>query len=438
MTYRHIMLLAACAASLHAQLWPADSTERRKLLLETARELESNIKTIRKTLFANLPSEQSAIVNQIKFEVGEAEADDFGTCFALRNSQNVRIVIIGSAFSRSLRMYVEAQLIASAKGQPDLLTRYSDYVLDRWKQNLALRNAAQPPLSIEAPQSYMGAPPDLLKAIEEPASVLYGGSLAFAMAHEVAHHVLEHDVDSKKQSIERERDADSWAMDTLLASGQPPAAALMVISYFSSLFEAEGASATHPAPPDRAREMIVRTLANLDRFAPRAKANGVSIDSIREKLESARNQLDGTTSPGVDPEMEKAVKALFRAAPDAFSELRGRITDRDSDSNTYEGTLLIPRFTKCTAYRWRRNGSSYVCRGYSDTKEEAEAIFKFVIQQTCTALANEGVCRNVDPRGNEFKKIRFSANSGSTGVTMSVATDRRRKGQYVVLLDVGQ
>ena len=438
MTYRHIVLLATCAASLHAQLLPADSAERRKLLEETAREVLSNIETIRKTVFANLPLDQSSIVNQIKFLVPQAGDDDINNCFAGRNAQNVRVVIIGPAFSRCLRMFIEAQLIARAKGQPALSTRYIDYVLDRWKQNLALRNAAQPPLFIEAPQTYMGAPPDLLKAIEEPASVLYGASLAFAMAHEVGHHILGHDVASKKQSIERERDADSWAMGTLLASGQPPAAGLMVISYFSALFEVEGASATHPADADRAREMIVRTLANLDRFAPRAAANGVSIDLIREKLESARNQLDGTTSPSVDPEMAKAVTNLFRAAPGAFSEFRGRITDRDSDSTTYEGTLLIPRFTKCVAYRWRRNGSNYVCRAYSDTKEEAEAFFKFVIQQTCTALANEGVCHNVDPRGNDFKKIRFSANSDSTGITMSIGSDRFRKGQYVVLLDVGQ
>src|SRR5450432_1969253 len=87
--------------------WTSESSavdsavERRRLLRETARKLLLDIDSVKKQVFKNLPAKEAQIVAEIVFDAPNAEEDDIDNCYALRDAQGRKVVIIGPTFARS-------------------------------------------------------------------------------------------------------------------------------------------------------------------------------------------------------------------------------------------------------------------------------------------------------------------------------------------------
>jgi hypothetical protein len=185
-------------------------------------------------------------------------------------------------------MFIDAQLLGRAMHDSAKADQYTEYIRSKWRENLNRSRRGLDPVIPESPQGYFHASTELMNGISRNSNKLYSAALTFAVAHEVGHHVLNHEVRDRVHSVEREKAADQWAMDAMIAAGEPPTAALMVMTFFSSFFAADP---SHPSPDERELSMIRETLAHLDRFEERARENGFSIERYREQLKAGLQQL---------------------------------------------------------------------------------------------------------------------------------------------------
>jgi hypothetical protein len=373
------ILVPFLLSPLGAQVLPYDSTERAQLISKQAKALEDDIATIRPQLFRNLGPREAAIVASITFEVPDGEGinrETVNDCYAFTDNRGRRRVHIGLLFARGLHMFIDAQLLSRAMNRPELGEKYVNYILAGWAENARLQQRNLAPKPIESPYTYLHASQQVLDSIEAPSAEIYGGALAFAMAHEAGHHVLGHTVEGRKQSLDNEIKADAWAMQTMIGSGEPPTAGLLIAAYWSALFESDSANATHPSSKDRSVVMIQSTLDNLDRFADRARQNGVSIESIRARLTADLKQLGG--QGGVDPpntDLGKALREALRAEVTGGSSLPDSINIDDETS------------LRCA------ERSHLTCRRSFKDSERAREVYQSLIQ-VMTSIDRE--CRNSD------------------------------------------
>ncbi len=286
-------MLAVCFAfacsAIPAQVVPKSSQEP---LLEMTRALLKDLKSVKALLLTGVAQRDLPVVNSITFQVPDGYTSDFYNCFAGKDANGNRVVWIGLGLTRALRMFIDNLLIAEVTHDPHRANDYIDYVRGKWRENLSRAKDGLAPVFIESPYTYSPTTIEVLHKISGMSDSLYSGVLSFAVAHEIGHHILDHDVLGSEHSEKNEEEADSWAMLTLLAAGQPPTVGLVLVG-FSDAFLEEGPS--HPSNGHRAIAMIRATLANLDRFADIASSKGVSIESLRKQL---TDTLAGLQSDG--------------------------------------------------------------------------------------------------------------------------------------------
>lgn len=92
----------------------------------------------------------------------------------------------------------------------------------------------------------------------------------YVLSHEIAHHVLNHGYErdmTLTKMREQEAEADTWASNTFIKLGLPPASAfpgLMYWYYLDELGVKNEYRRSHPADLNRIRAMLLKTLNNFD------------------------------------------------------------------------------------------------------------------------------------------------------------------------------
>jgi hypothetical protein len=276
------------STNAHAQAAAIGSQERQQLFRQAAKDLILDLEKIRSALIPGVKDTDLPIVNSVKFRVPDNDTDDTINCFAGQEADGTRVVYVGLGFSRALAMFIDAELLAKELNNPAKGQQYIDYIRTRWKENLDRGRRGLDPVFVQSPYEYFHVSDQMVHKIELNSNRLYSGALAFAVAHEMGHQIRKHDVRSPVHPLEEEEAADNWAMETMITAGMPPTAGIMTMTFYSSFFADDP---SHPKTNDRELSMIRQTLANLDRFSERARANGVSIEAYREQLRAALQQL---------------------------------------------------------------------------------------------------------------------------------------------------
>ncbi len=352
-----LIIIISVSGKLSAQTAPIGSAERERLLNQSTKQLLDDLEQIRRRLASGVDPSELTILNSVEFRVPDAHYDDFINCVAGRDSNGTRVVSVGLGFARAIRMFADGELLARALNDPAKGNEYIEYIREKWNENGARSRKGEDPVPVESPYEHFHASDELIEEISDMSNRAYTGSLAFAVAHEVGHHVLNEGVGIGNPSLDEEKRADDWAMKTMVSAGEPPTAGILVMSFYSNFFTAD---ASHPDPDERVIDMVQTTLDNLDRFSARARANGVSIEEYRSQLTDGLRQLkaSGTgqarsvqSSQGAGSFLS-ALQEVVNDIPSRFSNLIGEEESRRTSSvgptTTYRSKITVPDFDQCT------------------------------------------------------------------------------------------
>lgn len=420
-----ISILSVCSVA-QPQIAPPRSAERKRLLRQATNQLQGDLEQIRRLLAPGVEPSELPVLNSIKFRVPDGYDDDFINCFAGREPDGTREVFVGLGFTQALRMFIDSQLLARALNDPAKGKQYVEYVRDKWQENLARSRVGEDPVAVESPNQYFRASDGLIDAIAHQSNGLYTGSLSFAVAHEVGHHVLGDQVARRVHSLEEEKRADDWAMKTMVAAGQPPTAGIMVLAFFASFFLDDP---SHPSTDERATDMIRVTLTNLDHFAAQARANGVSIEAYRAQLiEGLRQLTNSDSAPSENPQSAgtflDAVRQVVNDVPSRFSDLLGDVesqrTSSVGHSTVYTSKVRVPQFDKCTiAVEDFRHGprTEFWCRTDGGGRQRAWQVFSALVPPI-RQISSWG-WRVTNDDASSWRAIR----TGSGGERLSISLD---------------
>lgn len=350
MGYISIVAVAICAVAapvFTAGQTPPTPEERGRLLRESTKNLLKELEETRNFISTGLSPSERATVQSIVFRIPDEDTDDTVECWAgIDPIDGKKVIWVGLGFARSVEMYIDAYLLSNAIKHRSEFNDYVELIRVRWRENIERRQKGLPELRIASPYEYFRAPQLVQDSIAQQSAIIWGGALSFVVAHEAGHIVKNHAV-TRTRPIENERQADEWAVQTLLAAGQPPVAGVVVMEFFNTFFAHDPA---HPAPEERMRAMVATTLANLDQYRDRFQSRGMSIESVRAQLNQALDLL-GNSAPSSAPSIDfpTALEQIVAAANNQFQTVRGE-RDPDGDGEAWRSTVTVPGSRECTVW----------------------------------------------------------------------------------------
>ena len=342
-----------------------------------------------------LSAEEMGILDDIEFRW----PSDFNllTAYASRDANGNRIVVISGGHIAAADAAIDANLIAVELGKGDP-PKYFDHMLDLVKQNrnLYIQGSAQKPLpSFENFFSLNNSEVQRIRAkpsVRAARDVLMTQSLAFVVAHELAHHVLGH-IDSPVTSLEaqreRERAADAYAVKLVTSAGYNPIAVAAFMGLLSSL---EGSSDTwgesdHPRALCRQADFLVNGYSTLSKDSEYEKFLQENPD-LRNKFRVLGAQVPGmkkfyeiccsfadtdprqcdavATAAGYDLSYCLSLSRILNSGVAGFEGVQGE-KKTDTDKERWNGLELLPGSNGCSV-RLTRGTKRYVCDiGYLDS-----------------------------------------------------------------------
>jgi hypothetical protein len=409
------------------QIAPYRSPERDKLLHEETVHLLHDLEAIRAALATTIDPIDRQVFNSIAFKVPDGYSDDFINCYA-GEVDGKRVVLVGLGFARAVAMYIDAQLLARRLGNPSLEDRYTDYIREKWQENLRRSQRGQDPIVPESPYEYLHASPDIIKEITSDSNKLYSAALTFAVAHEIGHHVLGHNIHTRLHPLDREKAADEWAMRAMVKAGQPPAAALLVVAFYASFFAVD---ADHPRPEERSIALIQQTLENWDALAASARSKGVPVDSYKRQLTAVLRQLSNKNSSSSDnlsaqddDAFQQGLEEILKNIRTGFRNVIGNVerqrTSSIGSSVVYSSTVMLPMFDRCrVTFKDFRPGSEteYTCEAAVGQRSRAQQIFN-ALRPEMQVLTERG-WRVTDNDRSRWRAV----NTGDAGERLSISLD---------------
>src|SRR5262249_29382748 len=148
-----------------------------------------------------------------------------------RIEQGMMLVELGVGFIRGLVMMIDALVIEIHWNKLGLTLQYVEYVAGQLAMNAERTRRGEVPLFIESPYDFLHmteADWDRLARdakLTASRTAVYANSLAFVLAHEVAHHVLGHTCYPPVNAVKKrrsEQEGDSWATQVLLKNNFSP------------------------------------------------------------------------------------------------------------------------------------------------------------------------------------------------------------------------
>lgn len=179
-----------------------------------------------------------------------------------------RIIELSTGYSAISRMIVSGYIIEDFKGIKNFGEQYARYTANTYATGRL--NGGKPPwvkanLSAHAQKKLLSS-----RKFNETQSGAHILVLWYVLAHEVAHHVLNHKY-GKKVTLSKiraqEAKADNWANRVFISLGLPPASAFPSHMYWYFLDEYGVTSEyrrSHPPELKRIRSMLQQTINNFD------------------------------------------------------------------------------------------------------------------------------------------------------------------------------
>ena len=365
-----IVLLVA--ASANAQNHPLMERD-----LENSRVSTSLIMAdLRPKLFADLPPEELAIYNEIKFSVS---LDDRVMNAYATVKGGVRRVILTAAIGRATELNGDAFLMEQRYHMHGFLGSYMSYLCEQYQKNSLRYAEGLPPLKISTPYDFahwsekaigeFSSDTDIKKA----RNTVLLGAFAFLLAHEVGHHVkghIDHPASDLAGRRQQESEADAWAIDLLVRKKLNPVDGMIPLLFFFYTDQHPVSTeqmSDHPADATRLVQMYEALSERLPSFKPYLL--GIDYETARNRVDlgislikeqiaagergpvSPPGSTGGATGPNsftadTNSEVCDDLNTYVKAAVDSFRSLRGA-PDPDSDGHAFYARRGVTGFTDC-------------------------------------------------------------------------------------------
>jgi hypothetical protein len=249
------------------------------------------IADIRPKLFNDLPRAESEIYQQIHFDVSPDSR--VMQAYAWKDG-NTRRVTVTEAMGRALKLNVDAFLIEKLYHKQNFLGEYMSYVCSRYQANYPNYAKGLPPSRIKSPYELAHVSIDDLYSdadVNKSRAQIEGGAFAFLLAHEVAHHILNHvghPSQSKQEQREREKAADDWAINLLVKKAINPVTGIvpMLFFYYTTRHPISSEpDRDHPADARRLLDMYEGLQNRLPQFRQYIVASGQSYDNVQKQIQ---------------------------------------------------------------------------------------------------------------------------------------------------------
>lgn len=238
-------------------------------------------------------------------EVERSRLDDIRVRVLVSSDETKVRAYLESGFEQiditlGFRVAMEHLIDAWLSLPPKLAMEYAVYYADIARQNEKLK-LGDVPTVVKAPLEWAGRSKEEIaahiKSIKTPQrDILLTGVVTFVLAHEMAHHVLDH---SKKPAVsfadsqDREIAADKWASDTMIGGQTAPFLGCFAFLYFAALdldalkHEEER---YHPADIRRLHSLIDNTIVAFEKIS--FDTTTFSRDEFKTKLEQIRSEFE--------------------------------------------------------------------------------------------------------------------------------------------------
>lgn len=364
-----IVLLVA--ASANAQNHPKETD------LENSRVSTSLIMAdLRPKLFGDLPPEELAIYNEIKFSVS---LDDRVMNAYATAKGGVRRVILTAAIGRATELNGDAFLMGQRYHMHGFLGSYMSYLCGQYQKNSLRYAEGLPPLRISTPYDFarwsekaigeFNSDTDINKA----RNTVLSGAFAFLLAHEVGHHVkghIDHPASDLAGRRQQESEADAWAIDLLVRKKLNPVDGMIPLLFFFYTDQHPVSTeqmSDHPADATRLLQMYEGLSERLPSFKPyllgidyEAARNRVDLGISLIKEQIAASEREPVSPPGstggaagpnsfaadTSSEVCDDLNTYVRAAVDSFRSLRGA-PEREGDGQAFYARRGVRGFTDC-------------------------------------------------------------------------------------------
>ena len=427
-----LISLANAACPYRAVAQAPSTAEREQLLQQSRQAAKTFIDTIRPKLFSGLPTNERTVYDRLTFKVGTEEGG--WTAYGGIDQDGDRFVDIDDGYYRQIDLMTGGFIIEQRRNQ-DFLVPYVRYVASQLQKRATF---------IQSPYTFAGMSMADVDALDSDNdfklqhAAMITNSMAFVLAHEVAHHVLGHydrpipDDNQSRQALERA--ADDWAIKRMAYAHFSPLGGLPPILfdfYFSPL---AGPSQSHPAPIERVHALFIAMRDALPDFRSEIESKGASFSAFRAAIDRQLTDIErqlrampktaakGDSGGAGDNSFCSAVKNVVTAGDSRFRTLQ---LERE-DAESFSAPILVPGANRCTVWHYRdqRLGSAAVCEfGRSDSESELNTSFEQMgsALQQCLVGWNE----RTSDRSTQ-RQLEFSGSDSNTEVRLRVAHLRSR------------
>lgn len=252
------------------------------------------IADLRPKLFGDLPASESKVYRQIHFEV--TPDTQHIQAYAWIDKGGDRRVTVTEAMGRAIKLNVDAFLIEKLTNRKGFLGQYMDYVSSRYVANDQRYARGLASARIESPYEMAHISIEKMFSDEDINNArvqIEGGAFAFLLAHEVAHHALEHtDHPTTSKSIQRQREsaADEWAINLLVRKAVNPVDGIvpLLLDYYSTQHAISTESERdHPADAKRLLAMYEGLKVRLPEFRHYISASGQNYSDVQKQVDLA-------------------------------------------------------------------------------------------------------------------------------------------------------
>jgi hypothetical protein len=350
-----------------------------------------------------------------------------------------RYVLIDVGYSRKIELLTDALLLEQ---------RYSREVLVPYIRYVAA-SVAKNNQFIDAPFAFIGMNSAAIQAYDEDrtaqqnlrAAVL--NSMAFVLAHEVAHHVLGHydkSFPNDQAGLRQlELQADAWALQRCVQAHFSPLGGLipLMFDYVTTPLQLQGSrERNHPADVARMRAMFAAMRNALPSFRSDIEKSGGSYNDFRTFIDKTLTQLEAemTIASGAPPgsPVDQGGIGEFRTAllsviadGTRLSRYKGK-ADPDSSGEGWMSTIQIPGTTECEVWLPRDHSTNYLTCDGIRTPDLSQATKQYEQLVATVRAALEATWKRSDLSPSRITRAITTFGRGDREPTVHVTLEQHR------------